>query len=208
MKNLYEKRIDQTKRTLASLGEIRTRPQFGGYGIVIDNIMFGLFLQSELYLRATQQTEAVFHQHQMTRLCYLRRGLPLTLSYYQLTGAIWQDPALFLHLATLALDGARQDHAEKQQRARLKGLPNISAHLESLLLQAGISSREQLKAQGAKACYLKLDTDEIPLSIKVLYALEGAVTGYHEAALPPEKRKELRHWYEARHPAAATKFRR
>jgi DNA transformation protein len=208
MKNLYEKRIDQTKEILAPLGEIHTRPQFGGYGVLADNVMFGLFLQDELYLRATAQIEEVFHRHQMTRLRYIRRGLPLTLSYFQLTDAGWQDPALFLELATLALNGARQERAEKQNRERLKGLPNIGGYLESLLLDAGINNQEQLKAQGAKACYLKLDTDDIPLSIKVLYALEGAITGYHEAALPAEKRDELRNWYEARHPTATTKYRR
>ncbi|MDV5141248.1 hypothetical protein CYR40_04490 [Chimaeribacter arupi] len=208
MKNLYEKRIDQAKQILAPLGEIHTRSQFGGYGLLADNTMFGLFLQGEVYLRATAQIEEVFHRHQMTRLRYIRRGLPLTLSYFQLTEAGWQDPALFLQLATLALNGARQELAEKQNRERLKALPNIGGHLESLLLQAGIHNQEQLKAQGAKACYLKLDTDDIPLSLKVLYALEGAVTGYHEAALPAEKRDELRSWYEAQHPEAATKYRR
>jgi len=208
MKNLYEKRIDQTKQILAPLGKIHTRSQFGGYGLLADNVMFGLFLQGDVYLRATAHIEEVFLGHQMTRLRYHRRGVPLTLSYFQLTDAGWQDPALFLQLATLALEAARQELAEKQKRERLKALPNIGGYLESLLLQAGINNQDQLKAQGAKACYLKLDTDNIPLSIKVLYALEGAITGYHEAALPAEKRDELRSWYEARHPTATTKYRR
>lgn len=202
MKNLYKKRIDRAKLALASLGEICTRPQFGGYGVLVGGVMFGLFLQGELYLRATAHIEAEFLQQGMTRLRYLRRGLPLTLKYYRITEALWADETQLLALATLAVESARREGNEKQGDTRLKALPNIGLNLEGQLLQAGIGNPAELKAQGAKACYLKLDTEKTPLSIRVLFALEGAITGYHEAALPPERREELRSWYESIHPAA------
>ena len=35
------------------------------------------------------------------------------------------------------------------------------------------------------------------LSIKVLFALEGAIEGLHEAALPADIRRELTEWFNA-----------
>ena len=43
-------------------------------------------------------------------------------------------------------------------------------------------------------CWLKLRQNNPALTVKVLYALEGAVGGIHEAALPATRRQELVEW--------------
>ena len=43
-------------------------------------------------------------------------------------------------------------------------------------------------------CWLKLRQNNPALTVKILYALEGAVDGVHEAALPATRRQELVEW--------------
>jgi DNA transformation protein len=77
----------------------------------------------------------------------------------------------------------------------LKDLPNLTFQLETLLNEAGITSLETMRALGAEQCWLKLNGINNHLSYKVLFALEGAIKGLHEAALPAARRQELIEWY-------------
>jgi DNA transformation protein len=43
-------------------------------------------------------------------------------------------------------------------------------------------------------CWLKLLQINPLLTVKILYALEGAISGVHEAALPAARRQELVEW--------------
>ena len=54
-----------------------------------------------------------------------------------------------------------------------------------------------LRELGAKASWLKIRAQNKQLGIKVLFALEGAIEGLHEAALPAEIRQELTEWFNA-----------
>lgn len=49
-----------------------------------------------------------------------------------------------------------------------------------------------LRTLGAKMCWLKVATGNPLLTVKVLYALEGAIVGVHEAALPASRRRACR----------------
>ena len=43
-------------------------------------------------------------------------------------------------------------------------------------------------------CWLRLRESNKLLTVKILYALEGAIAGVHEAALPAVRRQELAEW--------------
>jgi len=76
-------------------------------------------------------------------------------------------------------------------------LPNLTFQLEVLLFEAGITDEETLRELGARASWLKMRAKNKALSIKVLFALEGAIAGLHEAALPAGIRRELTEWFNA-----------
>lgn len=57
--------------------------------------------------------------------------------------------------------------------------------------------KRQLRMLGARASWLKMRAKNKALSIKVLFALEGAIAGLHEAALPAGIRRELTEWFNA-----------
>ncbi|TKV02751.1 TfoX/Sxy family protein, partial [Citrobacter sp. TBCS-14] len=64
----------------------------------------------------------------------------------------------------------------------------------TLLNEAGIKDESTLRMLGAKMCWLKLRQVNPALTVKILYALEGAIGGIHEAALPAIRRQELVEW--------------
>ena len=127
----------------------------------------------------------------------MKRGRPVLLNYYRVDDGLWQDRERLLQLSSFALDAARKERSQRHQRHRLKDLPNLTFQLEVLLFEAGITNEETLRALGARASWLKIRMKNKDLSVKVLFALEGAITGMHEAALPAVIRRELTEWFNA-----------
>ena len=109
----------------------------------------------------------------------MKRGRPVLLNYYRVDDGLWQDRERLLQLSSFALDAARKERSQRHQRHRLKDLPNLTFQLEVLLFEAGITNEETLRALGARACWLKIRMKNKDLSVKVLFALEGAITGMH-----------------------------
>ncbi|WP_409307180.1 TfoX/Sxy family DNA transformation protein [Pectobacterium sp. B1J-3] len=196
MKHLCEKRILQSKRYLASLGDITTRSQFGGYSIAANKIIFGVVSGGELYLRASKKDKDQFHDRSMPALVYTKRGIPIQLDYYLVDDSLWENHLQLLHFARMALAGAQYDKAAKSRKGRLKDLPNLNHDLERLLWKVGIKNIDELQQCGAKKSYLKLRSVRANLSVNTLLALAGAICGTHQAALPIGLRNELLEWYE------------
>lgn len=193
--NGSKSRIASTKVKLAALGEIKCRSQFGGYSLSVDHAVFALVSEGELYLRACEQVNSYLTERKMEILTLNKRGIPVALNYYRVDDPLWQAPQQLLALSKLCLQGAQQQKASIHKDPRLKDLPNLTMRLEVLLRHVGISTVRMLKEQGAKRSWLKLHARNKNLGINVLFALEGAILGQHYAALPPELKAELRHWY-------------
>ncbi len=196
MEASYKHRISQAVPFFAPLGVISSRSQFGGYSIAADQVMFGLILDGELYLRGTRQSEHIFLAEGMQKLVYTKRGVPVSLNYYHVDEHLWTKGDRLLALARHALDESRLGRCAKAASPRLKDLPNIGQGIERLLWKAGIQDIESLRYYGAKSSYLKLREIKQNLSVKVLFALEGALSGRHSAALPQMQRSELLEWFE------------
>jgi DNA transformation protein len=65
-----------------SLGPVRARPMFGGYGLYLDGVMVGLLTGGEhLYLKAGPGNQAAFDAAGLPPFVYLRQGQPVALSY-------------------------------------------------------------------------------------------------------------------------------
>lgn len=194
---LTKTRLTQAKNFLSSLGTISSRSQFGGYGVMVDNVMFAVVAEGELYLRANARSEAEFVARGMLNFIYTKRGIPVVLRYYRVDSELWQNLSLLLILASLSLEGARSDTLHrKAKKHRLKDLPNVGASLERLLWRAGIQDVNMLRQQGAKGSFIKLRALRSSLGLNVLLALAGAINGYHCAVLPDRLRVELIRWFE------------
>ncbi|WP_202302569.1 TfoX/Sxy family DNA transformation protein [Dryocola clanedunensis] len=190
----YE-RIHQSQEYLSPLGDVEYHAQFGGYSLSVETVVFAMISEGELYLRACEECESYFVTKASPPLIFSKRGRPIALNYYRVDDELWEDSNKLLHLSSEALRSARRERSGRKLQKRLKDLPNLSANLEIMLWEAGITDIRTLYAYGARRSWIKLRTVKKCVGLKILLSLAGAISGIHEAALPARTRQELAEWY-------------
>lgn len=78
----------------------------------------------------------------------------------------------------------------------LTKLPNIGPELARLLNEVEIRDSEELKELGAEMAFLRLKTRDPDSCFHKLTALEGAVQGVRKTQLTPERKAELRAFFD------------
>lgn len=68
---------------MQSVGPVHAKGMFGGYGIYLDGLMFGLVADSVLYLKTDKQTENEFRDRGLEAFTYSKKGKEFRMSYYQ-----------------------------------------------------------------------------------------------------------------------------
>lgn len=194
MKKCSYERINKSEERLSSLGEIHHRALFGGYTLAVEETVFAMVSEGELYLRACEQSAQYCIRHQPDWLTFSKRGRPVVLNYFRVDDGLWQDRETLLQLSSYSLAAARREKHLRDSRPRLKDLPNLTFQLEILLNEAGIPDEATLRALGAEVSWLRIRQLNNRLSDKVLFALAGAIDGLHEAALPATRRLQLTEW--------------
>ena len=74
---------------------------------------------------------------------------------------------------------------------RIRDLLNLGEKSEHMLAAAGIETVTQLQQLGAVQAYLQVRDSGVPVSLNLLYALEGALTNTHWNRLPTDVRESL-----------------
>ncbi len=72
---------------------------------------------------------------------------------------------------------------------------NIGTVLAEKLREVDIHSIEELRAVGAENAYLRIKAIDETACLHMLSALEGAIEGVRKSELSPEKKEELRIFY-------------
>lgn len=79
----------------------------------------------------------------------------------------------------------------------LSTLSNIGPEVERQLNEAGVTTAAELRALGAEDAWLRIQANDPSACIHRLLALEGAIQGVKKTLLPPERRAELKAFYQA-----------
>lgn len=182
---------------LAPLGHVQSRTQFGGYALAVERVVFALIKEDQLYLRASEELREYVAEQPLEPLTFRKRGIAVSLNYYKVDDNLWAHPEHLVALSAASLETARREQDDRQGKVRLKDLPNVSLRLEMMLHEIGICTVKHLHEAGAKQCWLKLRRNNHHLGLKTLLALEGAISGHHQAALPQTIKTELGEWYQA-----------
>lgn len=193
--NISSKKVCASQQFFSPLGKVRCRALFGGYSLSVDDTVFAMVAEGELYLRAAEESAQYCTTHKPHLLKLNKRGREVLLNYYRVDDALWDDRDMLLRLSGYSLLAARREKNSHRTQCRLKDLPNLSFSLEQLLFEAGVTSAEMLYVLGAERSWLKMRERRKELSVKVLFALEGAIVGVHAAALPASRRQELTDWF-------------
>lgn len=73
----------------------------------------------------------------------------------------------------------------------IAGLPNLGPKSQQVMAQAGITSVEQLRKIGSVAAYVRAKRTGANVSLNLLWALEGALSGLHWQEVARDHRTSL-----------------
>lgn len=197
MSFLPEQRKAHLLSRIAKYGELTIKSQFGGVSLMIDNVMFAITSDNELYLKGSDFLETLYKATKMEAYIYLKKGKPITLRYYQITDALWENQKKLDQYIDLSYHYSIQEYlGQRKKPCRIKDLPNLDVILEKRLSQIGVNQVEELRLIGAKACYLKLMRNHNLKNSELLLSLAGAIVGCHRSVLPNQLKTELLDWYD------------
>ncbi len=108
---------------LTPLGPVRARAMFGGHGIYLDDVMFGLTAYDRLWLKVDDENRDGFLASGGESFTYRRDAAakPITMSYVSVPDDVWAEPGNLIAWAEKALNAARRNQAKKRSRKRKKG---------------------------------------------------------------------------------------
>jgi DNA transformation protein len=98
--------VEYLVESLSSLGPIRARKMFGGYGIFWGELMFGLVSKNVFYLKADQENRPDFVSRSLGPFKYKRKGKEYAMSYYQVPDEAIDDVTELCKWAKRAHDAA------------------------------------------------------------------------------------------------------
>lgn len=109
--------VDRMLGLLMPLGPVRARAMFGGWGVYMDDTMFGLIADDELFLKVDGETEARFAAAGAEPFVYSRGGDSITMSYRKAPDGSLSDPGALLPWAELALAAAKRARKGKKSKS-------------------------------------------------------------------------------------------
>ncbi|MEQ8312607.1 MAG: TfoX/Sxy family protein [Gammaproteobacteria bacterium] len=68
---------------LQNIGPVYSKRMFGGFGVFLDGLMFGLIADNELYLKVDDHNRSDFEELGLGPFTYNKNGKLMNLSYYQ-----------------------------------------------------------------------------------------------------------------------------
>jgi DNA transformation protein len=68
---------------MQSIGLVTAKSMFGGHGIFLEGLMFGLVADSILYLKTDKETVDEFKARKLEAFTYNKKGKAYKMSYYQ-----------------------------------------------------------------------------------------------------------------------------
>lgn len=98
---------------MQSIGPVNAKAMFGGYGIFLNGLMFGLIADSVLYLKIDPETETEFTAKGLEPFTYSKKGKEFKMSYYQAPEEVLEDSDA-MHLWASKAYGAALRSASKK----------------------------------------------------------------------------------------------
>ena len=87
---------------------------FGGWGLFLDDAMFGLIASERLYFKVDEETDPRFTAANAEAFTYLRQGKRVAMSYREVPAGAGDR----LTWAELGLEAARRARGKRQKKAR------------------------------------------------------------------------------------------
>ncbi len=115
--------IARLEASLTPLGVFRSRPMFGGHGLYLDDLFFGLIAYDKFYLKTDEQNRGDYVKAKSKPFSFesSRKGL-VTTSYWECPADVFKDGNKLRRWIGKALEAARRK-PKKPTRKALRSLP-------------------------------------------------------------------------------------
>ena len=112
--------VDRVCGLLMPLGPVQARAMFGGWGIYLDDLMFGLVAWDRLFFKVDEESKARFADVGSTAFTYEGKSKPVEMSYWEAPEGSLDSTDALLPWAELGLAAARRAQAKKKPRRARK----------------------------------------------------------------------------------------
>ncbi len=110
---------EHVRDLLSDLGPVRIHKMFGGAGVYLAGVMFGLIADDTLYLKVDDGNRARYEAAGLPPFAYEREdGPPIRFSYCRAPAEGLDDAELLCEWAREALEAARRAKAARPKRNR------------------------------------------------------------------------------------------
>jgi DNA transformation protein len=101
--------------SLRPLGPVGARRMFGGHGIFMDGLMFGLIADGQLYLKVDDGNRAAYEAEGLQPFTYSGKGRPVEMSYREAPSEGFDDPEVLCDWARAAYSAALRGKQPKRK---------------------------------------------------------------------------------------------
>lgn len=76
---------------MQSIGPVSAKSMFGGHGIFLNGLMFGLVADGVLYFKASKNSEEAFKSRDLGPFIYNKKGKEVKMSYFKAPDEVLED---------------------------------------------------------------------------------------------------------------------
>ena len=100
---------------LSPIGPVRARSMFGGHGVYLEDLMFGLVADETLYFKVDDGNRSFFEQLDLLPFTYEKNGNPFAMSYYMAPPDALENSEELCQIAQQAFAAAMRQRKPKKK---------------------------------------------------------------------------------------------
>lgn len=114
--------VEYALELLEPLGPVQARAMFGGWGLYLGGVMFGLIIEGGLYLKVDDVTRPAFESAGCEPFIYQGAHKPTAMSYWTVPSDAQDDAHALLPWARRGVEASQRAAAKKKKPATKKAV--------------------------------------------------------------------------------------
>ena len=103
-----------------SIGPVYSKRMFGGFGIFLEGLMFGLVTDNVYYIKVDEETRSEFEELGLEPFTYLKAGKKMSLGFFQAPEEAMESIEVMAEWANKGFDAALRAAAKKKPKSKTK----------------------------------------------------------------------------------------
>ncbi len=103
---------------MQTIGPVESKSMFGGFGVFLEGLMFGLIADGELYLKVDAENIADYEELGLQAFSFNKNGKEFSMGYYQAPEETLENSELMRDWAAKAYEVAMRAAAKKGNKSK------------------------------------------------------------------------------------------